>query len=276
MRQLMRRVNNRNKRGECFYDELGRDMLSYEPIIMDSTVTDTTIWFNSDFTDENIYKLIQDIEKVKQAEYRKLTLYFESNGGSITSLRVLANYLNNKIGDLKIEINVIGLVASAGFYILVMVDNKNINIKFDETSCGLIHLSNSQISCRSLLSQDNERYDAEQFFIKSIPTLNEWLTENYLDKLNLKEEDKAMLQQGKDVMLDAKELERVVTEFHEDRYLESEDCQEEVINLIDAYEEIKARIKYLVNKTPEQVLEELYLFDDEEDECQEEVDKEEN
>ena len=261
MRKLMRQANTQNGRDRGLFFNEEKDMLDVQPIIMDGNATETVVWFSSDFTEYNIYKLIQDIEQVKQGDYKKMKLYFSSNGGCIFSLRVLANYLNTQIGDLEIDVYVSGLVASAGFYILLMLENSNIKIKFDNLSMGLIHLSDMLVSQRSMLSREDARYNAEQHYIKSTVTFNNWLTTEYLDKLDLREKDREMLQQGKDVMLENKELERIVTKFREDRFLESDECQEEIGDLMVLYTEIGDRIKYLTGKTPEEFIKE-FCFDE--------------
>ena len=259
MRKLMRQANAQNGRGLLFEEE--RNILNVQPIIMDGSATETMVWFTSDFTEYSIYKLIQDIEQIKQGDYKKMKLYFSSNGGCIFSLRVLADYLNKQIGDLEIDLYVTGLVASAGFYILLMIENSNIKIMFDNLSMGLIHLSDSLVSQRSMLSREDARYSAEQHFIKSTTTVNNWLTTEYLDKLDLREKDREMLQQGKDVMLEQKELERVVNKFREERFLESDECQEEIGDLMVLYTEINERIKFLTGKTIEEFMKE-FCFDD--------------
>lgn len=254
-------LKNRLSRGchKAYSDVLNSSTIDFEPVVMSNCDGEKTIiWWNEEFTVPTIYKLIQSIEVVRQSEYKELKIYFSSIGGDMVALRTIVDYLN-ELKNIKITIFVNGIVASAGFYILLMIDNRNINIQFDKyQSSGLIHLADSTQSGRGVLSNDSGRYNLDKFYQKHLEELNNNLTRDYLDKLDLTDEDRDKLQQGYDVILNYNELSRIVIKFREDRYRESEECEEEVIDLIQVCQQAKERFKYLKGKSMEEYLEEIY------------------
>lgn len=198
----------------------------------------TTIYFNDSFDFEPIYNLMTDIDGVRQiGGYSHLNLYFSSNGGDADCLFALADYLN-LIDDIKIDFVVTGMVASAGFYILLMIDNPNINIIFNTRCSGLIHLGDIYISSRGALSKESERYDWNKFVQKDIKELNKYFKENFINKLKLSKEDRKRLNQGQDLHLLKEELENVVYSFQEKRYYESE-------VFLNEYSHVKSQIDEL-------------------------------
>lgn len=206
----------------------------------------TTIYFSDSFEFESIYNLMTDIDSVRQiGGYSKITLYFSSNGGDADCLFALADYLN-QISDIEIDFVVTGMVASAGFYILLMIDNPNINIIFSDRCSGLIHLGDTYLSSRGSLSKESERYNWDKFLERDINELNKYFKENFINKLKLRKEDRKRLNQGQDLHLLKEELENVVYSFHERKYYESEDFlndYSQLENKIKEFEEILDNMK---------------------------------
>lgn len=196
------------------------------------------IYFNDYFEKKPIFELINNIESIRQiAGYNEIDLYFTSDGGFADSLFVLADYLNN-IQNIRINFIVTGMAASCGFYILVLIDNPNVNIVFNDFCTGLIHFADSAISDRSQRSNEDERYEFSKFFKHELDRLNEWMKTEILPYLGLSKEDMKKLEEGKDVYLTRDELEEVVTNYKEYKYVTSEEFE-------IAYEMIDAEIEKL-------------------------------
>lgn len=214
-----------------------------------------TVYFNDYFYFEPIYSLITDLDSIRQVgSYSKLTLYFSSGGGLADCLFTLSDYFN-QIDDIEIDLVVSGMVASAGFYILLMIDNPNINIIFNDISSGIIHLSDTFLSSRGMLSKDDGRYNWDKFRQKESEKLNNYFKINYINKLKLSKEDRKRLNQGQDLHLDKKELEDIVYSFQERRYFESEeflknyaDLKFNMNELQDNIEELKDKYKKITGK----------------------------
>lgn len=182
----------------------------------------TVITFNDCFEDETISRLINDIESIRQiGGYSEIDLYFTSDGGSADSLFVLVDYLNN-LKDITINFIVTGIVASAGFYILLLIENDDINIIFNKHCSGLIHLGDSYMSYRGQLTSEESRYNWDKFRAESLEKLNEYFKNEILPNLNLSKKDLKHIESGKDLMLHADELEKIVKEYHERKYFNSD------------------------------------------------------
>lgn len=208
----------------------------------------TTIYFDDGFEFETIYNLISDIDSIRQiGGYSKINLYFSSNGGNADCLFVLSDYLN-QIDDIEIDFIVTGMVASAGFYILLMVNSSNINIIFNDGCFGVLHLGDTWLSSRGRLSNDSGRYDWNKFKEKDINNLNSYFRINYINKLKLSKEDRKRLNQGQDLHLEKKELEDIVYSFQERRYFESEEFLKNYADLKFSVEELQNNIKELKDK----------------------------
>lgn len=200
----------------------------------------TTIYFDDGFEFETIYNLISDIDSIRQiGGYSKINLYFSSNGGNVDCLFVLSDYLN-QIDDIEIDFIVTGMVASAGFYILLMINNSNINIIFNDGCFGVLHLGDTWLSSRGRLSNDSGRYDWNKFKEKDINNLNNYFKTTYINKLKLSKEDRKRLNQGQDLHLDRNELSEVVYSFQEKRYYENG-------YFLNEYNDIKNQISELEN-----------------------------
>ena len=198
----------------------------------------TTIYFNNDFEFESIYNLMTDIDSIRQiGGYNRINLYFTSMGGDSECLFALADYFN-QISDIEIDLIVNGGVASAGFYILLMINNPNVHIIFTQGSYGVIHLGDTLLSSRGSLSKESERYNWNKFREKDIQELNKYFKEEYINKLKLRKEDRKRLNQGQDLHLFKDELEDVVYSFQERAYYESEE-------FMNDYREAKERVQEL-------------------------------
>lgn len=191
----------------------------------------TVIVFNNYFGHETITRLINDIESVRQVGgYSVIDLFFTSDGGSADSMFMLADYLNNLEG-IKINIIVTGMVASAGFYILLLIDNADINIIFNKCCSGLIHLGDNLISYRGQLAPENSRYNYDKFVSDHLEKLNEFFKNDILPKLNLSKKDLKHINEGKDLMLHGDELEKIINEYHENKYFNSDESIENYTEL---------------------------------------------
>lgn len=214
------------------------------PIVYDGMNNQkTVICFNNYFENKNITELINKIESVRQiGGYVEIDLYFSSNGGDANCLFMLADYLNNIKG---IQINFIanGMLASAGFYILLLIENTNIDIIFNDFCEGLIHLGDSYISYRGQLTKEDARYNHDKFHAQSLEMLNNYFFKEILPNLNLSDKDLKLLEEGRDILLHKEELERVVSEYHYKKYLTSEEFVETYCNLKNKEQDTKSLLK---------------------------------
>lgn len=67
-------------------------------------------YFTEDITQESVQKLINDLHGCPQ-----LDLYFSTNGGECTAMKILINFLNN---HPDVNVYLVGLIASAGTFLL--------------------------------------------------------------------------------------------------------------------------------------------------------------
>ena len=208
----------------------------------------TVITFNDCFEDETITRLINDIESVRQVGgYSEIDLYFTSDGGSADSLFVLADYLNNSQG-ITINFIVTGIVASAGFYILLLIENNDVNIIFNKHCSGLIHLGDSYMSYRGQLTTEESRYNWDKFRAESLKKLNEYFKNEILPNLNLSKKDLKHIEAGKDLMLHADELEKIVNEYHERKYFNSDEVVEHYVALNQQISEYAVALQDIKDK----------------------------
>lgn len=216
--------------------------------------------FDDEFCKEAITKLINDIESIRQiGGYSEIDLYFSSVGGYADYLFILSDYLNN-VEDIHINFIANGIMSSCGFYILLLIDNSNIDILFNQTAYGLIHLADIFISSRGQLSKDSSRYNFDKFTNDNLKVLNEFLKKE-LDKLDISKQDREKLEQGQDVYLFRDELEKVIIQYHQTKYYESEgfisgmiEMKNNIEMLQDKYKEIKKQYKSCMKKDLEDVL----------------------
>lgn len=191
----------------------------------------TVIIFNDCFNNKTITNLINDIESIRQiGGYEIIDLYFSSSGGETDTLFILADYLNG-IQDIKINFRVNGMVLSCGFYILLLINNNNINLKFSKHCSGLIHLGDTWLLARSQLTTEKGRYNFEKFRAEDLKKLNEYLKNEIIPNLNLSKEDIKKLNEGGDVIFHGEELEEIVTRYHERKYFQSDEAMSDYILL---------------------------------------------
>lgn len=193
-----------------------------DPQLKPKPITDT-FWFDGLFEKNSIEELIQGINMSIAIGNKELTVYFSSDGGYMYCLTVLSDFFNNLPSDIYIDFVVSGGVCSCGFYILLMINNPNINIIFDKMSAwGMIHLADSWNSQRGILGKENYKHNDSKFEKHNLDRLNKILKEDYLDQLDLSDEDREQIENGHDVYFDCEELERLVTDFHNKRYYTSD------------------------------------------------------
>lgn len=207
----------------------------------------TVVAFNDYFEHEAIIGLIYNIESIRQiGGYDTIDLYFSSPGGVTDTLFILSDYLNN-INDIKINFIVNGEVASCGFYILLLIENSNIDLIFNEHCSGLIHLGDTYISARGQLTSEESRYNWDKFRAKDLEKLNNYFKELIL-KLNLSEKDREKLNEGRDVIFHGDELEKIVNEYHNNRYFNSDEAVEHYVSLQQKISEYTVLIGDFKNK----------------------------
>lgn len=210
----------------------------------------TVIIFNDYFNNKTITNLINDIESIRQiGGYEIIDLYFSSLGGETDTLFILADYLNG-IQGIKINFRVNGMVASCGFDILLLINNNNINLTFNQHCSGLIHLGDTWLSARSQLTTEEGRYNLEKFRAEDLKKLNEYFKNEIISNLNLSKKDIKKLNEGGDVILHAKELKEIVTKYHECKYFNSEESisdyvsiQEDISELLSLAIDFKEKFK---------------------------------
>lgn len=197
----------------------------------------TILVFDDIFETKSITRLINDIESVRQiGGYSVIDLYFTSDGGSADSMFMLSDYLNN-LEDIHINLIVTGMVASAGFYILLLINNPCVNIEFNKCCSGLIHLGDTYVSCRGQLASENSRYNYDKFVSDHLDKLNDFFKKEILPKLNLSKKDLKHINEGKDLMLCADELEKMINEYHDKIFFESDEAVEQYIMLNEKIEQ---------------------------------------
>ena len=222
---------------------------SYEPIVYGGMHNQSTVvMFNDCFDYETINKLINDIESIRQiGGYSNIDLYFSSLGGIAETLFVLADYLNN-IEDIHINFIVNGMVASCGFYILLLIENENIDLIFNSHCSGLIHLGDTYISARGQLAMEESRYNWEKFQAEDLKKLNDYFKKELIPKLNLSKKDIKQLEQGRDIMFHGDELEKIITDFRDKRYYQSENIVEDYVILLHKANELNESLEKMKEK----------------------------
>lgn len=191
----------------------------------------TVVTFDDYFEHETITRLINKIESIRQiGGYDEIDLYFTSLGGVADTMFILADYLNN-IKDIRINLLINGMVASCGFYILLLIENPNVDLIFNEHCSGLIHLGDTYISARGQLTSEESRYNWEKFRAEDLKRLNDYFKKEIIPKLNLSKKDMKQLNEGRDVMFHGDELEKIVNEYHNNRYFNSDEAVEHYVNL---------------------------------------------
>lgn len=208
-----------------------------------------TYMFLDEFNTITIPKLILDIESIRQSgSYNTLDLYFQSCGGDIDMLMDLANYLNS-IDGLSINLIVNGRVASAGFFILLLINNPNIEITIGATASAMIHLGGTYVSTYGLRRKEHQHHNVDSFMKKHLDYMNEEIILPMCKKIGLSDEDILQIDNGGEVWLNADELINALDTYNNNVYLETE--AEEDINILeskkkeylDAIKEIDKSIK---------------------------------
>lgn len=206
------------------------------------------VTFDDYFKHETITRLINKIESIRQiGGYEEIDLYFTSLGGVADTMFILADYLNN-IKDIRINFLINGMVASCGFYILLLIENHNIDLIFNEHCSGLIHLGDTYISARGQLTTEESRYNWEKFRAEDLKRLNEYLKKEIIPRLNLSKKDMKQLNEGGDVMFHGDELEKKVNEYHNNRYFNSDEAIEHYVNLQQKISEYAVLIRDFKDK----------------------------
>lgn len=201
------------------------------PIVYTGVVNQSSVvLFDYDFTTTDVMHFINDMERIRQLDgYSKVKIYYRSNGGDADALVMMADYLNNF--NKEVDLIVIGMVCSCGFYLLPMISNPLVNIVLTPTSCGMLHLVDIILFSRELLS--NNKNKESVFNRRRSDDLNEWLLNNYATKLGLTESDLEAIRSGEDVYLNREELRDALTYFHDRMAVESGEVDTAINDISD-------------------------------------------
>lgn len=201
------------------------------PIVYTGMVNQfSVVLFDYDFTTTGVMHFINDMERIRQLDgYSKVKIYYRSNGGDVDALVMMADYLNNF--NKEVDLIVIGMVCSCGFYLLPMISNPLVNIVLTPTSCGMLHLVDIILFSRELLS--NNKNKESVFNRRRSDDLNEWLLNNYATKLGLTESDLEAIRSGEDVYLNREELRDALTYFHDRMAVESGEVDTAINDISD-------------------------------------------
>ena len=201
------------------------------PIVYTGVVNQSSVvLFDYDFTTTDVMHFINDMERIRQLDgYSKVKIYYRSNGGDVDALVMMADYLNNF--NKEVDLIVIGMVCSCGFYLLPMISNPLVNIVLTPTSCGMLHLVDIILFSRELLS--NNKNKESVFNRRRSDDLNEWLLNNYATKLGLTESDLEAIRSGEDVYLNREELRDALTYFHDRMAVESGEVDTAINDISD-------------------------------------------
>ncbi|MGL5646999.1 MAG: ATP-dependent Clp protease proteolytic subunit [Clostridium sp.] len=184
-------------------------------------------YFDDEFNRDSIRNLINDIEMYRQNGYKALDLYFQSNGGDVDYLFTLADYINNLPEDFEVTFLVNGMVASAGIYILFMIKYANIIIL--ESGMGMLHLADCRVSGRAMYdTTSSPNHKSNKFVLENLNRLNEFLDKEYVENLQLNDEDKKHVQSGEDLYLHKNELEELLVKYKNRGYFKSEAFAENI------------------------------------------------
>ena len=262
--KLDKKINCKNKQfNNNLCEDVFQDYNNIAPICYTGMQNQTAIINFSDyFTFENIYKLINDVESIRQVGgYTDITVYFSSNGGCARDLFVLSDYLTG-VRDINIKFVVSEAVCSCGFYILLMLDSPNIQIEFSKDAYGLIHLATISLESRGQLSSEVSKYNSEKFKKASVDELNKYFIDNFINKLDLSEEDKNKILDGQDVYISNSELERLVKDFYDRIYTESDDFIDDYANIIAEIDALQALKEQYENNYKKYTGESLNLLEE--------------
>ena len=201
------------------------------PIVYTGVVNQSSVaLFDYDFTTTDVMQFINDMERIRQLDgYSKVKVYYRSNGGDADALVMMADYLNNF--NKEVDLIVIGMVCSCGFYLLPMISNPLVNIVLTPTSCGMLHLVDIILFSRELLS--NNKNKESVFNRHRSNDLNEWLLNNYATKLGLTESDLEAIRSGEDVYLNREELRDALSYFHDKMAVESGEVDTAINDISD-------------------------------------------
>lgn len=201
------------------------------PIVYTGVVNQSSVvLFDYDFSTTDVMQFINDMERIRQLDgYSKVKIYYRSNGGDVDALVMMADYLNNF--NKEVDLIVIGMVCSCGFYLLPMISNPLVNIILTPTSCGMLHLVDIILFSRELLS--NNKNKESVFNRRRSDDLNEWLLNNYATKLGLTESDLEAIRSGEDVYLNRDELRDALSYFHDKMAVESGEVDTAINDISD-------------------------------------------
>lgn len=219
-------------------------------------------FFDDEFDRQPIQNLINAIEQFKQMGYAGIDLYFQSNGGDVTCLMMLADYINNLPEGFELTIVVNGQVASAGFYTLLMVERANIVIL--DSAHGMVHIGGCHVSSYSMYGDDKPKHDYDKFRSENIKKLNDFITENYLNKIDIDDEDRKHLADGKDLYFHADELRDIINKYHDIKFFESEEFKSHIDGLETQIANTEALLELALDEYEDVMGKPFY---EQEDEC---------
>jgi len=193
--------------------------------------------FNDEFHCENITRLINAIEKVKQNEYDELTLYFDSVGGVVADMLNLVDYINN-LEDLTINIVSNGYLYSAGFYLFFLLDFTKPNLNgdiHDVCQCGT-HKSTCREDTRDMSKELLPDFTVDTYFTKK-KFIDNWLDEKIISKIGFSEEQLKWFRDGHEIYMSGAEMKEHLKFFYDNKLDELE--QEHALEVLAEAEELK-------------------------------------
>jgi ATP-dependent protease ClpP protease subunit len=261
----MRKNNNTTFNG----DLLGIEP-RVEPVIYSGIEpTKGVFYFDDAFTKESIIGLINDIEQFRQGGYTGLDLYFQSNGGDVDYLFTLADYINTLPEGFDLTILPNGMCASAGFYIMLMVERAN--IVFLKPAYGMIHLASCYINSYALYNNDKTTHDYSKFRLDNIKELNDFIKEEYIKNLDVAEDDLKQILEGKELYFSNEEFEKVVISYANKKYFKSDGFKAHIEQLESQADNIDLAIISALDAYEKEIGEPFYEVGEEADLDSEEV-----
>lgn len=207
-----------------------------------------TIIFNNELTMETIYQLIEKLEAIshpiEEDIPEKINLFFSTNGGEISSTRVLIDYINNY--PIPILITFFDQCSSSGFDFALHVEQEK---QVLDTAYSVIHLSSADIPSRDLKDSKSFVYFFNNTYCKNLDT-------RAIDDFKMAgigEHDINTILNGKDVYLDNKQFLKAIETYAANKTLvalneELEAIENEKNELLSMKNEILQKINKKKNK----------------------------